>query len=50
VNIKCLACDAMLEAHDTDAVVDTFVANGQEIHAWDYPEQAGTRQGDAPPG
>src|SRR6476660_8708754 len=40
MNVKCFACDALLEAHNADALIDAFVAHGHEIHAWSYPEQA----------
>jgi len=40
VNVKCFGCDALIEADDSDAVVDAFVAHGQEHHTWSYPDGA----------
>jgi len=40
VKVKCFACDALIEADDTDAVAAAFVAHGRESHTWSYPEQA----------
>jgi GNAT superfamily N-acetyltransferase len=40
VKVKCFGCDALIEAGDSDAVTDAFVAHGQESHNWSYPEEA----------
>src|SRR5688572_8036775 len=40
MKVKCFECDALMEAEDTDAVVQAFVAHGQERHGWSYPEAA----------
>ena len=40
MKIKCFECDALIEAEGTDAVVDAFVAHGQQKHSWSYPEDA----------
>src|SRR5262249_54884416 len=40
VKVKCFACDAVIEADDSDAVSDAFVAHGLERHAWSYPQEA----------
>jgi GNAT superfamily N-acetyltransferase len=40
VHVKCFECAALLEAEDPDAVVHTFVAHGQQVHRWSYPEVA----------
>jgi GNAT superfamily N-acetyltransferase len=40
VKIKCFGCDAMIEAGDSEAVADAFVAHAHERHTWSYPEGA----------
>jgi GNAT superfamily N-acetyltransferase len=40
VKVRCFGCDALIEADDSDAIVDAFVAHGQESHAWSYPKEA----------
>src|SRR5262245_1862250 len=40
MKIKCFACDAPIEADDTDAVIQAFVAHGKAAHDWSYPEEA----------
>jgi GNAT superfamily N-acetyltransferase len=40
VKIKCFACDAVIEAHDSDAIVAAFVTHGQRSHTWSYPQEA----------
>jgi GNAT superfamily N-acetyltransferase len=40
LKIKCFGCDALIEADDSDAVADAFVAHGQKSHTWSYPEEA----------
>ena len=40
MKIKCFGCDALIEADDSNAIVDTFVAHGQESHTWSYPLEA----------
>jgi GNAT superfamily N-acetyltransferase len=40
VKIKCFGCDVLIEADDSDAIVDAFVAHGQDRHTWSYPEEA----------
>jgi GNAT superfamily N-acetyltransferase len=40
VKVKCFACDGLIEAVDSDAVVDAFVAHGKESHTWSYPDEA----------
>jgi hypothetical protein len=34
-----LGCDVLLEADNSDAIVDAFVAHGQENQAWSYLEE-----------
>jgi GNAT superfamily N-acetyltransferase len=38
MNIKCFECDALIESPTLDAIADAFVAHGQQIHNWSYPE------------
>ena len=40
MQVKCFACEMLVEAADSDAVVDAFVAHGRETHTWSYPEAA----------
>lgn len=40
MNVKCFACDALIEAQDADSAADAFVAHGQDSHTWSYPEEA----------
>jgi GNAT superfamily N-acetyltransferase len=40
VKVKCFACDAVIEASDSDAIADAFVVHGLESHTWSYPEEA----------
>ena len=40
MKVKCFGCDALIEADAADAVVDAFVAHGQQSHTWSYPEEA----------
>ena len=40
MKIKCFGCDALIQADDSDAIVDAFVAHGHESHTWSYPEEA----------
>jgi GNAT superfamily N-acetyltransferase len=40
VKVKCFGCDALIEADDSDAVTDAFVAHAQQSHTWPYPEQS----------
>jgi GNAT superfamily N-acetyltransferase len=40
VKVQCFECAALIEAEGTDAVVDAFVAHGQQKHTWSYPEEA----------
>src|SRR5262245_11298346 len=40
MKVKCFGCDALIEADDSDSIVDAFVAHGQESHTWSYPEEA----------
>lgn len=40
MNVKCFGCGALIEAGDSDAVADAFVAHGQESHTWSYSEEA----------
>ena len=40
MKVKCFGCDALIEADDSDAVADAFVAHGQKSHTWSYPEEA----------
>jgi hypothetical protein len=39
VKVKCFGCDAQIDANDADAIVDAFVAHGQESHTWSYPNR-----------
>src|SRR5262249_20652466 len=40
LKVKCFGCDAVIEAGDSDAIADAFVAHGHEGHTWSYPEEA----------
>ena len=40
MKVKCFGCDAVIEADDSDAVVEAFVAHRQKSHTWSYPEEA----------
>jgi GNAT superfamily N-acetyltransferase len=40
VQVKCFGCAALIEADDSDAVADAFVAHGRGSHTWPYPEEA----------
>jgi GNAT superfamily N-acetyltransferase len=40
VKVKCFGCDALLDADDSAAAADAFVAHGRERHTWSYPEEA----------
>src|SRR5262245_58065476 len=40
VKVKCFGCEALIEANDSDAIVEAFVAHGRESHTWSYPEEA----------
>ena len=40
MNVKCFACSALIEAVDSQAVVQAFLAHGREKHTWSYPEEA----------
>ena len=40
MKVKCFGCDAVIEANDSDAVADAFVAHGQKSHSWPYPEES----------
>ena len=40
MKIKCFACDALIEADDTEAAARSFLAHGRENHTWSYPEEA----------
>lgn len=40
MKVRCFGCDASIEAHGADEVVDAFVAHGREKHTWSYPEEA----------
>ena len=40
MKVKCFGCDVLIEADNTDAVTDAFVAHGQQSHTWSYPEEA----------
>src|SRR5262245_7800509 len=40
VKVKCFECDALIEAAGSSAIVDAFVAHGQESHTWSYPLEA----------
>ena len=39
MKVKCFGCDALIEADDSDAVADAFVAHGHDSHTWSYPEE-----------
>src|SRR5262245_1595555 len=34
VKVKCFGCNVLIEADDSDAIADAFVAHGQESHTW----------------
>jgi GNAT superfamily N-acetyltransferase len=40
MQVKCFACPALVRGEGTDAVIQAFVAHGQEQHSWSYPEEA----------
>jgi len=40
VKVKCFGCNALIEANDSEAVADAFVAHGRECHTWSYPDEA----------
>jgi GNAT superfamily N-acetyltransferase len=40
MKVKCFACTALMEADDSDTVIQAFVAHGQDKHTWSYPEEA----------
>lgn len=40
MRVKCFECAAAMEAADTEAVEDAFVAHGRDAHTWKFPEQA----------
>jgi GNAT superfamily N-acetyltransferase len=40
VTIKCFACDALVEAADTDGVVEAFIVHVRTTHTKPYPEEA----------
>lgn len=39
MEVKCFGCDVTIEANDSEAVVDAFVAHAQTSHTWSYPEK-----------
>lgn len=40
MQVKCFACEELLEAVDADAAADAFVAHGRARHTWSYPEES----------
>ena len=40
MNVQCFECAAVIEADDSDAVVQAFVAHAREKHAWSYAAEA----------
>ncbi len=36
----CFACDVIIEDDDIDVIVDRFLAHGEEVHGWDFAEEA----------
>jgi GNAT superfamily N-acetyltransferase len=40
VQVKCFACDTLVDEPTLDAAIAAFLAHGGEVHAWSYPEQA----------
>jgi len=40
MKVKCFGCDTVIEVDDSNAIVDAFVAHGQESHTWSYPAEA----------
>jgi GNAT superfamily N-acetyltransferase len=40
MNVKCFACEVVIEGADAEACADAFVAHGRESHAWNFPETA----------
>jgi GNAT superfamily N-acetyltransferase/predicted small metal-binding protein len=40
VNVKCFGCEAMIEADNSEAVADAFLAHARESHTWTYPEES----------
>jgi GNAT superfamily N-acetyltransferase len=40
VKVKCFGCAAIIEAADSDSVVQAFVSHAHDEHDWSYPEEA----------
>src|SRR5262245_10390561 len=40
VQVKCFACECVIEGENVDGGADAFVAHGRESHTWQYPEKA----------
>ncbi len=40
MKVKCFACDDVMEAVDTEAVVHAFLTHGRDKHQWTHPELA----------
>ncbi len=40
MQVKCFACDTLVDASNLDAAIAAFLEHGRDVHAWSYPEQA----------
>ena len=40
MQVKCFKCDVVIQANDTETVIDAFVLHGRQHHDWSYPEEA----------
>lgn len=40
MQVRCFACDALIEAAGVDGCADAFLAHGLDSHDWTYPEEA----------
>lgn len=38
--VDCFECGVEIESENLDAIIDNFVAHGQQVHSWSYPEEA----------
>ncbi len=40
MKVKCFGCETVVEADDSAALADAFVAHGKNSHDWSYPEDS----------